>query len=603
MFVWNDVHYRVIEALTHEGVAGNVETMFAWEHIRNSIDLCAVFLTSNSIEITPFLPPVQQLSFMSPSTRKIFLSATVQDESEFVRTFGFLSDKQVEPKTSAGESERLIVTPYVNKAIKEGLYNFIFKLSKEQKVLVIPKSEKRAKIWREYESQFSSSDFAERVKEFKKATSGILVAPARFEGMDFPGDACRLLVIDGLPSGTGFMEKFLWSSLGDMKFLQGTIASRLVQSMGRISRGNDDYGVVFLLGDDVGDWITRTDNRNKLQPYTYAQLELGEMLTKDLSSFEALTNLINSVLSHREEWTNLHQDYVHPASVTSESEGHDSEVEKKMNSQIQSAFAERRFFKRLWNREYERAVRHLEPILNQIFKTDKGLAAWYSHWIGFAYLKGGNNEAADLYFTRAANTYRLLGRKVAVSEPFRALPVIEEGLTQAQRITQVLAERGDFNYGSISEMDKRLSALFSEKASTNEYELALYWLGRYCGFVSSRPDTDSEIGRGPDVFWSSPEVDISIESKEEKGNKSKYSKRDVGQALNHANWYKEEFSNSKKLHNLMIVGPLIPAHEAASPGTVMNIWFPQEITELSNRIRNLIMIPTLNRIQPLLQGT
>lgn len=41
-----------------EGVPTSNSTKYAWEHLRDNVDLCAVFLTSNSIEITPFLPPV-----------------------------------------------------------------------------------------------------------------------------------------------------------------------------------------------------------------------------------------------------------------------------------------------------------------------------------------------------------------------------------------------------------------------------------------------------------------------------------------------------------------------------------------------------------------
>lgn len=123
MFVWQRIVGRVVEAITNEGVTTKRSTMFAWEHLRNNMDLCAVFLTSDAIEFSPFLPPIQELPFMSVNTRKIFLSATVQDKPEFVRTFGFLPDVHVEPKTSAGESERLIVASYMNPTLKEEFFN------------------------------------------------------------------------------------------------------------------------------------------------------------------------------------------------------------------------------------------------------------------------------------------------------------------------------------------------------------------------------------------------------------------------------------------------------------------------------------------------
>lgn len=587
LFVWKRAVPRVIESLTNEGVTSKLSTMFSWEHLRNNLDLCVAFITSDNIEISPFLPPVDALPFMSDSVNKIFLSATVQNKPEFIRTFGFLPDAYIEPKTSAGESERLIVTPYVNPVIKDYMFKYIITLSQHQKVLVIPKSDSRARRWREHEMEFSSDDFTQRVEEFKIAKTGILVAPARFEGMDFPGDTCRFLVIDGLPSGTGHMEKFLWNNLGDNKFLQGTVASRLIQAMGRISRGNDDYGVVFLLGDDIGDWITRGANRNIIPSYTRAQLELGEQLTKSLPSPDALDKLVASVVVTPRDpgWTSVHMARIQPHSVTNES---NSEISLSETDElnIQIALSERKFMKHFWERDYAQAIRSLEQHLEKTFQSDKALAAWHAHWLGYAYLLSGNPAAAERYFNRASRAYRVLGRINTDVVATYAPPIIF-GDSQGERIASILSSRGDFNYGSFSEMQVRLSPLFNERVTTNQYEEALSWLGKYLGFATNRPDSETG-GRGPDIFWTSPEVDIMIESKEEKHNNSYYSKRDVGQALNHSVWYNEEFPESNRHSKLMIVGPIIPAHSTASPGEHMHIWLPTEISALAQQISTLL---------------
>lgn len=357
--------------------------------------------------------------------------------------------------------------------------------------------------------------------------------------------------------------------------------------MGRISRGNDDFGVVFLLGDDIGDWITRGSNRKVIPPYTRAQLELGEQLTKSVSDFQSLHNLVMSVVAVPRDpgWTSVHRARIQPHSVANEKASEDSVSELEEHS-IQVAFAERKFIEHLWDREYQQAARALEQHLDSIFNQDKALAAWHAHWIGYAYLLGGNTSAAERYFNRSSNAYRVLGRINPESVTTYAPPVIF-GDSQGERIASVLSARGDFNYGSFSEMQDRLSPLFTEKNTTNQYEEALSWLGRYLGFASNRPDSETG-GRGPDIFWTSPEVDILIESKEEKKDTSFYSKRDVGQALNHSEWYKEEFPNSGRNIKLMIVGPIIPAHPTASPGEQMHIWTPSEISSLAHRISSLV---------------
>lgn len=588
LFVWHSIKDKFIESLTNENVTRNRSTMFSWEHLRNNLDLCAVFITADMIEISPFLPPIHELNFMSEQTRKIFLSATVQDKPEFIRTFGFEPDIHIEPKTSAGESERLIVTPYMNPTIKNDVFEYIVDLSHKEKVLIIAKSEHNARKWRSHEIDFTSTDFSDKVNEFKNAESGILIAPARYEGMDFPGDTCRFLVIDGLPSGTNLMEKFLWSNLGGNKFLQGTVSSRVVQAMGRISRGTDDYGVVFMLGNDLADWITRKTNRKTLPHFIRAQLELGEEITSDIESIENLDELVSTVVdkNRNEKWTNLHNKRVQKYSITSPNIVEQQDNEESYQSQI--ALEERRFLENLWNRDYAKAAKALEKNLENLFQNDKAQAAWHSHWIGYVYYLSGNYSASDRYFNRSANTYRVLGKKEATPISIPSLPILPDKESQSKRIAKILSERGDFNHGSFSEMDDRISALKSGKSSSNQYEEALYWLGCYLGFESSRPDQLSGIGRGPDVFWNSPNFDILLESKENKVDSSQYSKRDVGQSHNHNVWYTEEFPDSKCYRKLMIIGPIVPANPAASPGKEMHIWTPADIEKLASRTRGVL---------------
>lgn len=584
MFVWEGVHKKLSEVMVHEGVTRQKKTKYAWEYLRDHLDLCVVFITSRGIEITPYLPPVHNLKFMKENTKRIFLSATVQNESDFIRTFDIREKERIEPKTRAGEAERLIVTPYVKEGFSDDLFTHVIEYSKNNKVLVISNSEKRARRWREHEITYSSEDFAERVTEFKKAKHGLLVAPARFEGMDFPNDSCRTLVIDGLPSGTGLLEKMMWNALGQINFLQGTIASRVVQSFGRISRGNDDYGIVFLFGNDLADWITRKSNRNKLPRYINAQLELGERVTEGINSIEELKELEQSVMERNPDWSQLHQDEVKDASVTAQ-----EDISMDLTEGIEIPTSEREFIKHLWNRDYLKVGRKLEEKLNDVFETDKGLGAWQSHWIGYCNLKAGQIKTAETYFNRAGKSFRALGTLPSNEVEPEVLPIIPDEETQAARIIKVLIERGEINYGSFSQMDERLSALSQpQSVSSNVYEEAIKWLGCYIGFQSRRPDQESRIGRGPDNLWLSSDVAILIESKSEKEENSPYSKKEIGQTLNHLGWFKEDYPDLNVKWKLMIVGPNVKAAPAASPSEEINVWHPEEIHALSERIRKLL---------------
>ncbi|RRJ67224.1 hypothetical protein EHV15_33080 [Paenibacillus oralis] len=586
LFIWNQIYEQVADVLKEEGVASREkDTRYAWEHLKDNLDLCSLFITSNSIEITPFLPPVHELAFMNDTTRKVFLSATVQDKAEFIRTFGFEPGTTISPKTRAGETERFIVTPYMNKNItSEQWFDHIIQYSLNRKVLIIPTSDKRAQKWRKYEMAFSSDDFTDRVNEFKAAKNGILVAPARFEGMDFPNDTCRTLVIDGLPAGSGHLEKFMWSALGETKALQGTIASRVVQSLGRISRGNDDHGIVFLMGNDLAEWITLSENRERLPKFIRAQLDLGQRITASLTSVEDLLAYETAVFSREDGWLKLHEQEVKDNSVVFQSDV-DSTADNALLP-VTIALSERKFIRFFWNREYEKAARSLEEISGQVGAYDKTLSGWHLHWIGYCYLKSGNVGAANHYFGRAAGCSKSIGALPNFEKPAKPSPIIIEKESQVGRIVATLSARGDLNYGSISQMDERLQPLKNwTSVSAPQYEEAVRWLGEYLGFQSSRPDKSE--GTGPDILWISHEYVISHESKVGKDKSPTYSKSEIGQSYNHLGWIAERFQSQEIQNKFMIISSVTKVHFAASPSKEMNVWLPEEVVTIAEKIRSL----------------
>ncbi|AQT86971.1 hypothetical protein B1222_23315 (plasmid) [Paenibacillus larvae subsp. pulvifaciens] len=279
----------------------------------------------------------------------------------------------------------------------------------------------------------------------------------------------------------------------------------------------------------------------------------------------------------------LHTHKIQPYSVTSgKTEETEISPDEEFNTKV--ALAERKFLEKFWKRQYPQAIGYLEEYQDSVYKQDKALASWHSHWIGYAYLLSGTKAAAERNFDRASKAKQALGCFNVRSDIAYVRPVTS-GDTQGGRISIVLSERGNFNYGSFDEMNSRFSPLFAEKST--QFEEALFWLGRYLGFDSSRPDKNTK-GRGPDVFWASPEVDILIECKDGKQETSFYSKKEVGQALNHNEWYSEEFPQSERHKKLMIVGPILPAHSTASPGEHIHIWTPSEISQLANRVSTLL---------------
>lgn len=79
----------------------------------------------------------------------------------------------------------------------------------------------------------------------------------RYDGIDLPGDSCRLLVIEGLPAGTTDYELMRAATLYGGASISRMLAQRIEQGIGRGARGSGDHCVVILAGADLAGWIAK----------------------------------------------------------------------------------------------------------------------------------------------------------------------------------------------------------------------------------------------------------------------------------------------------------------------------------------------------------
>jgi hypothetical protein len=106
-----------------------------------------------------------------------------------------------------------------------------------------------------------ADDVGTMVERLRIGYVGLVVFVNKYDGIDLPGEACRGLVLDGLPeafSGEEGLETRLTSRTSGFDDRQ---VQRIEQGMGRGVRSNEDHCVVFLLGarltqlvNDQGTW-------------------------------------------------------------------------------------------------------------------------------------------------------------------------------------------------------------------------------------------------------------------------------------------------------------------------------------------------------------
>ncbi len=158
-----------------------------------------------------------------------------------------------------------------------------------------------------YESGMDGKE-AKELKERFERDGGILLATGRFaEGVDIPGDALTMVIIDSLPFPVptpllnreqklleeGFKKKNVNSKNAHWTaFLMTSfhIMSRtIVQMIGRLIRTEDDYGVVVVQDKRFNDWVAEEMKKRGYLKDNYESMTINkavEYIPKFLESFK-----------------------------------------------------------------------------------------------------------------------------------------------------------------------------------------------------------------------------------------------------------------------------------------------------------------------------
>ncbi|MCS1407250.1 MAG: hypothetical protein M2R45_00407 [Verrucomicrobia subdivision 3 bacterium] len=560
-----------LQRVLHAGQFGeHRDTMFAWEYLRDRVDISCVLISATEMTITPAFLPTPYLYYFEQNVRRIYLSATLAAPDAFARTFGRSPGHMIAPATSAGECERLILIPKRLDKDLEGIDSAV-QLVQDKKALILVPGYERAKRWGSIVSPPDTDKVTEAVQEFRTdLEKSKLILAARYDGIDLPGDTCRIMIIDDLPTGTGPLERFLWEKLNLSNTLRTLVASRIVQSFGRISRGLSDHGVIVLTGKRLIDWLTIPRNLSTLPAFLQKQIQLGQKVAENSETIDDVLDACNACLNRDENWIQTYSNFMREA---------EPELESK-NSEVLTELAqsESEFGLRIWKRDYKGAIRAFEGTLDKAYKLSPSIGAWHSLWLGLAYsLIGDDKSAHRQYICAHANQNNIppLPRQVGQSNN-----VVSD---QVNEIATLMTEAPDSSLNIPSRIYKDLAPL-DGSGTPRETEEAVRALGQYLGLRASRPDND--LGTGPDVLWEISKdtavTAVCMELKTDKLETSQYKKKDISQLLNHIQWVKENTTATEILP--VFVGPYLPVASQANPGPEMVLADLSELKKLSERL-------------------
>lgn len=413
--------------------------------------------------------------------------------------------------------------------------------------------------WKDCAEQFSTADGHDRIEAFSKAKPPEkLVMAARYDGVDLPGDACRILVLDGLPRGEALLPRYLNETLHIEVVRAATTAIRFIQAVGRIFRSNTDHGAVILVGSSLQRWVASPANRAYLPSLLQQQLDLAFEIEKKIRDGEfAAADVLSELLKGTKSWDEFYRDNIGQFGTKPP-----QAPPKWLADAIKS---ERAAHKLLWPGDFGGAAAIYAKVATDVAHHDADLAAWNRHFEGYCWERAGKGDLSSAAYISAANQRGSLGRP-RVTGSSRPVPIKGTASKQARAIADLAHSRGARSLLRAKSIADDL--VFG--ASTNPAEQAIRDLGELLGLESNRPDKDSKKGKGPDVLWLSID-DTSgwgFEAKTDKKERSNYTKDDTGQAHEHRQWLTNTYPKRKV--ELAFVGRVLPVTPSASPGS--DLW-------------------------------
>lgn len=532
-WIWSDHHADVLGAL--HGFAGTQEFVFVWPYLRRILNLCRCVISGDRAEISPEVLPTDQVRGFALAKHRLFMSATLADDSLLTRELGVApsaTTQPILPPSDRGLGERMILAPsLVDPDLDRGyVMDLCAELAKQHNVVVLTSSGALAADWiARGATYFVDDTFAIGIRLLKDPHSGMRFAvfAQRFDGVDLPDDACRVLVIDGVPYGAGLTDKVDSEMTTTPGGTRNRTIFRIEQGMGRPVRSHADFAVVLLSGQDLTTYVARKDVLHAMTQDSQNQLnlcvELAELVRKTSSSKNpdaAIRQVISQCLDRDAGWKKFYnqkiRDAVRRAPVID-------------RSSVGLADGERRAHLMAYDNQLADAATTFNRAIQEAGLVGEELGIYLQRLARVAYL---SNPGEAMRIQQSA---RERNRTLAIPVSMPCKPPVIGGKTVAEKL---LAWFGKFSNPNAAVLEaRRIADSLDLGTPPKKVEDAIARLGEALGADSSRPEEDYRLG--PDNLWFWGNLVLVIEAKS--GNEASLHKKDSGQLHDSLQWAADSY--------------------------------------------------------------
>lgn len=567
-WAWSD-HAADVGAVLHEH-RDDEPLRFTYPMLADILPICIAVVTAGAIEIRSPFPPISAITSFAEARRRIYLTATLPDDSVLVSHFDATPEsvsRAITPPSAADLGDRMILAPQeINPTIKpDEVRQALRRFADHLNVVVLVGSRRRAEHWVNVADETAAADnIAGVVDRLNGGHVGLVVLINKYDGIDLPGAACQILVIDGLPEAYSAMDRREAVLLGDSDAITGRQLQRIEQGMGRGVRSTDDYCVVVLLGAGLAQRIADPRNLARFSPATQAQLRLSRSIADELGGHDLaqLERVMRQSLERDPGWVQISRDVL--AGTTYETRPVAPEIVLARAAFDAAAIG-----------QFDVAINEMRRALDET--QDQRMKGFRQEDLA-RYQQQVDPAAAQQTLAGALRLNRRLTRPLQGITYARLTPAGNQAQEAARFLANAYGDRNSLLVG----VNALLDDLALDPGRTAEFEDSMEQLAFHIGFTAQRPERDT--GNGPDVLWSTGARSyLVIECKSGATSQAVW-RHDVAQLAHSVSWFEREYGGGFASVPLLIHPNDELADDAVAPPNARVIT-AAKLEELKDAVR------------------
>ena len=242
-WAWESKKSDVLRLLANN--KDNPGILYVWPLLKDCISNCKAYVSGKKVEILPYNIPIQTFGTFSNAKNRILMSATTQNDSFFIKGLDFSVEAVKNPLVDASKKwsgEKMILIPSLideecNR--EEIIAHFAKNHDKKLGIVSLVPSFKKAQVYSNYGAKIADkANIYEYISDLKVncKREKTLVISNRYDGIDLPDNACRILILDSLPFFDSLADRYQELCRSRSELINIKIAQKIEQGLGRSVR-------------------------------------------------------------------------------------------------------------------------------------------------------------------------------------------------------------------------------------------------------------------------------------------------------------------------------------------------------------------------------